>query len=180
MDPTRSGIAGTCADLGTHLWHLAEFITGARPSKLSAELATMVEGRQLDDVAMVRLRYPNGARGQMLATQCTPSSGGHAFIRVHGEKGGLEWRVQAPQELKLFKTGAVAEVLPVPTEGTIPPVAGAPPGYLWAFEALYREFAGAIRSGGRAKPDVEDGLSGMRFIEAAVRSSAKDGAWTTL
>jgi predicted dehydrogenase len=180
MDPTRSGIAGTCADLGTHLWHLAEFITGVRPTQLSAELATMVVGRQLDDVAMVRVRYPNGARGQLLATQCTPASGGHAFIRVHGEKGGLEWRVQAPHDLQLFKPGAPAEVLPVPTEGTIPVVPGAPPGYLWAFEALYRGFAEAMRSGGTVKPDVEDGLSGMRFIAAAVRSSAKDGASTAL
>jgi predicted dehydrogenase len=177
MDPKRSGVAGTCADLGTHLWHLAEFITGERPVSLSAELATVVKGRELDDIAMVRLRYANGARGHLTATQATPASGGHAFIRIHGETGGLEWRVQAPNELKLFKPGGPSETLAVPTEGTIPTVAGAPPGYLWAFEDLYRGFAKAIREGGRAKPDVEDGLSGMKFIETSVRSSAQDGTW---
>lgn len=182
MDPQRSGLAGTCADLGTHLWHLAEFITGETPPSLSAELATMVEGRMLDDTAMVRMRYANGARGQLTATQATPASGGHLFIRVHGEKGGLEWRAQTSHELKLLKPGAPAEILPVPTTGSLPEVPGArPPGIPWAFEALYRDFAAAIRgakSGGY--PDVNAGLSGMAFIEAAVRSSAQDGAWIRL
>lgn len=181
MDPQRSGLAGTCADLGTHLWHLAEFITGVTPAHLSAELATMVEGRELDDTAMIRMRYANGARGQLTATQATPSSGGHLFIRVYGEKAGIEWHAQAPYELRLLRPGGAPEIIQLPTRGTSPEVPNARPlGIPWAFEALYVDFAKAIRGGNAGYPDVIAGLSGMAFIEAAVRSSAEDGAWIRL
>lgn len=180
LDPARSGPAGAAADIGTHAYHMAGMVSGMAASDLSAELSSFVEGRRLDDTALVRLRYPGGTRGVLTISQAVASSGGAVRFEILGDEGGIGWQLDRPHELKLMKLGAPAEAITVETPGPLPEVPGAPAGFLNAFAALYGRYAAAIRGEPTWYPDAGDGLEGMKFIEAAVRSSAADGAWTPL
>ncbi|MCC6920893.1 MAG: Gfo/Idh/MocA family oxidoreductase [Alphaproteobacteria bacterium] len=178
LDPARSGPAGAAADIGTHAYHMAGMVSGMAAAELSAELSSFVEGRRLDDTALVRLRYPGGARGVLTISQAVASSGGSVRFEIMGDEGGIGWRLERPHDLTLMKLGGPAEVVTVETPGPLPEVPGAPAGFLNAFAALYGRYAAAIGGASTWHPDARDGLEGMKFIEAAVRSSAADGAWT--
>jgi predicted dehydrogenase len=192
-DPNRSGAAGAMGDIGTHAENLAEYITGLRITKLCADLHTFVEGRQLDDDGSVLLRFDNGARGILYATQVAAGEENALHIRVYGEKGGLEWHQMYPNDLKvrwldkpeqLLRTG-VGDLYPdAQSAARIP--AGHPEGYLEAFANIYRNFAHCLRaklSGQKADPvyedfpTVEDGVRGMKFIDRVIESSESDQKW---
>jgi predicted dehydrogenase len=192
-DPNRSGAAGAMGDIGTHAENLAEYITGLRITKLCADLHTFVEGRQLDDDGSVLLRFDNGARGILYATQVAAGEENALHIRVYGEKGGLEWHQMYPNDLKvrwldkpeqLLRTG-VGDLYPdAQSAARIP--AGHPEGYLEAFANIYRNFAHCLRaklSGQKADlvyedfPSVEDGVRGMKFIDRVIESSESDQKW---
>ncbi len=180
LDPARSGPAGATADIGTHIFHMAELVSGLRPSALSAELTSFVEGRRLDDTGLIRLRYDQGARGVLTVSQAAASSGGGVQFQILGDKGGIGWRLGRPEELSLLALGKPAEALIVETPGPLPEVPGAPKGFLNAFAGLYGQIAGAIDGNATGYPDIGHGVRGMRFIEAAVRSTRSDGAWVPL
>ncbi|MCI4648218.1 Gfo/Idh/MocA family oxidoreductase [Phaeodactylibacter sp.] len=192
-DPKRSGAAGAMGDIGTHAENLAEYITGLRITKLCADLHTFVEGRQLDDDGSVLLRFDNGARGILYATQVAAGEENALHIRVYGEKGGLEWHQMYPNDLKvrwldkpeqLLRTG-VGDLYPdAQSAARIP--AGHPEGYLEAFANIYRNFANCLRaklSGQKADPvyedfpTVADGVRGMKFIDRVIESSESDQKW---
>lgn len=192
-DPKRSGAAGAMGDIGTHAENLAEYITGLRITKLCADLHTFVEGRQLDDDGSVLLRFDNGARGILYATQVAAGEENALHIRVYGEKGGMEWHQMYPNDLKvrwldkpeeLLRTG-VGDLYPAAQSAARIP-AGHPEGYLEAFANIYRNFAHCLRARlSGQKPDpayedfptVEDGVRGMKFIDRVIESSASDQKW---
>lgn len=195
-DPAQTGAGGCIGDIGTHAFHLASFITGLEASELCAELSTFVEGRRVDDNANVLLRYGNGARGMLWASQVSPGNENALRIRVYGEKGGLEWRQEHPNHLHLTPFGAppglVTRAGPgageVAAHATRVP-AGHPEGYLEGFANLYSDIAEVIsaRIEGREPdplatgfPTVEDGARGVRFIQAAVESSREGSVWVDL
>ncbi len=191
-DPARSGAGGSTGDIGTHAFNLASFVTGLELESLSADLQSFVEGRPVDDNAHVMLRFKGGARGMLWSSQVAPGNENALRLRVYGEKGGLEWSQEDPnylwhtpfEEPKRLITrqgagaGASAERM-----SRIPP--GHPEGYLEGFANIYGEAAAAIlaaRNGDPCPeevlyPTVEDGLKGVQFIDACVRSSARDAAW---
>ncbi len=189
-DPKRSGIAGCMGDIGTHAENLAEYITGLKISSLMADLSTFVEGRQLDDDGNVLLRFDNGAKGILHASQISVGEENALNIRIYGEKGGLEWHQMEPNTLlakwldkptQILRTG-VGELSPEAQAHTRIP-AGHPEGYLEAFANIYRNFAFCVRArlkGEQADdvyqdfPTVSDGVRGMKFIEKVVDSSQKD------
>lgn len=194
-DPKRSGAGGCVGDIGTHALNLASFVTGLELEALCADLSTFVEGRALDDNVNILLRFKGGARGMLWASQVAIGHENGLKLRVYGEKGGLVWEQEQPNDLwwsplgeptvKLTRgTGAVgpagARVTRIPS--------GHPEGYLEGFATIYAEAARAIRAArdGTAPdpavtfPTVADGVAGVAFIEAAVASSAKGGAWVTL
>jgi len=195
-DPARSGAAGCVGDIGTHAFNLAEFVTGLQVERLAAELTRFVPGRELDDNAHMLLRFAGGARGMLWSSQVAPGNENGLRLRVYGERAGLEWAQEQPNLLlhspfgeppRMLRRGGAGS-LPVAGHATRIP-AGHPEGYLEAFAQLYRDLAEQIlaRANGRAPdpaslsvPGIEAGLRGMRFIDAAVRSSAADGAWTAL
>ena len=195
VDPARSGAGGCIGDIGTHAYNLADFITGLEVKELSAELTTFVKGRQLDDNCQVSLRYANGARGTLWASQVAPGHENGLRIRVYGSKGGLEWVQANPNYLTHTPFGKNMQIITRggPDAGAaagrvtrIP--AGHPEGYLEGFANIYTEAAHAIRAARAGKkppkdvlfPTIADGVKGLAFIEAAVKSSAKDGKWTKL
>jgi predicted dehydrogenase len=194
-DPARSGEGGCIGDIGTHAFQLAHFVTGMAPQSLLADLSTFVPGRRVDDNVQMLLRYANGARGALWASQVAPGNENNLALRVYGAKGGIEWRQEHPNQLYWTPFGEPGRTV---TRGSgavgataarvtrIP--AGHPEGYLEAFATIYSEAAAAIiarRSGAAVDgavlyPGIDDGVAGVAFIEAAVRSSRAGGAWTAL
>ena len=195
-DPKRSGAGGCIGDIGTHAYNLADYITGLKVTELCAELSTFVKGRQLDDNAQVLLRYANGARGALWSSQVAPGNQNNLRIRVYGSKGGVDWQQEHPNQLHWSPFGEATQVISRATNAAnaaaarvsrIP--AGHPEGYLEGFATLYAEIAQAIRAARKGGPKADkaaqfptlvDGLKGVAFIEAAVRSSARGGRWVRL
>ncbi|MEP2783466.1 MAG: Gfo/Idh/MocA family oxidoreductase [Pseudoruegeria sp.] len=195
VDPSKSGVGGATGDIGTHAFNLAGFVSGLSVETLSADLQSFVPGRQVDDNAHVMLRYEGGARGMLWCSQVAPGNENGLRLRIYGEKGGLEWSQENPNQLwftpfgqpKQLLTRAGASSTDVGNRLTrIPP--GHPEGYLEGFANIYSEAATAItaRRGGSDIPEevhfptVQDGLAGVQFIDACVRSSKRDGVWVSL
>lgn len=194
-DPARAGRAGCLGDIGTHAYQLAAFITGQLPNALAAELHSFVPGRQLDDHLQVWLRYPQGMRGSLNASQVASGEENRLQIRLYGDKASLIFRQEAPNELWLTPIGGASQRL---TRGRVESdaarhasrvPAGHPEGYLEAFAQLYTDAALQIHAlaAGEAPPPeslalttVEDGVAGMRFIETSLASHAADGRWLPL
>ena len=193
VDPARAGAGGSLGDIGTHAYNLAGFITGLETRELAADLSRFVPGRRLDDNVHILLRFENGARGMLWSSQVAPGNENGLRLRVYGEKAGLEWQQEHPNQLRFAPVGQPPRVLSRggPNLGTAAALAtripaGHPEGYLEGFANLYRDLAEQIRAR-RAKrapdprsllvPTVEDGARGVKFIAAAVESSAQNGAW---
>jgi predicted dehydrogenase len=191
-DPARSGAGGSVGDIGTHAYNLACFVSGLDAESLAADLTSFVEGRRLDDNVHVMLRYPNGARGMIWASQVAPGNENRVTLQVHGEKGGLEWAQEDPNKLwfapfgepkRLITRGGAGAGKAAARVTRVPP--GHPEGYLEGFANIYAEAARAIiaaRDGRPPDPEVvfptvADGVKGMAFIEACVKSSASNAAW---
>jgi predicted dehydrogenase len=191
-DPTRSGAGGSTGDIGTHAFNLAGFTTGLKLESLSADIQAFVDGRRVDDNAHVMLRYQGGARGMLWCSQVAPGNENGLRLRVYGDKGGLEWAQEDPNYLWFTPFGEPKRLITRNGAGSgqaaarmsrIPP--GHPEGYLEGFANIYSEAASAIkaRSAGSEPspeilyPTVQDGLDGVRFVDACVRSSARNAAW---
>jgi predicted dehydrogenase len=194
-DPARSGAGGSTGDIGTHAFNLAGFVTGLKVESLAADIQAFVEGRQVDDNAHVMLRFKGGARGMLWSSQVAPGNENALRLRVYGEKGGLEWAQEDPNYLWYSPFGESRRLITRNGAGAgeaagrvsrIPP--GHPEGYLEGFATIYSEAAAAIlahRGGKQPPPEVvfptvQDGLKGVQFVDACVRSSARNAAWVTL
>jgi predicted dehydrogenase len=195
-DPKRSGLGGATGDIGTHAANLAEYITGNSITEVCAELKSVVMGRLLDDDSSMLLHFENDSTGILMATQVAAGEENNLNIRVYGEKGGLEWRQEEPNTLIVKWLDKPKEVYRAGTgylsssakNNTRTP-SGHPEGYLEAFANIYRTFANAVRdfqSGKKVSaskydfPDVEDGVRGMAFIEAVVKSSKAKQKWISI
>ncbi|MEL6642306.1 MAG: Gfo/Idh/MocA family oxidoreductase [Pseudomonadota bacterium] len=194
-DPARSGAGGSTGDIGTHAYNLACFITGLEAEELAADLDAFVPGRQVDDNGHVMLRFKGGAKGMLWCSQVAPGNENALRIRVYGETGGLEWAQEDPNYLWHTPFGEPKRLITRNGAGAgeaagrvsrIPP--GHPEGYLEGFANIYTEAARAIlahRTGGSAEaevtfPTVLDGLKGVQFVDACVRSSQRNAAWVKL
>ena len=187
-DPARAGAGGAVGDIGSHAFHLASFVAGEAPDAVLAQLTRFVPGRRLDDDAQMLLRFPSGARGMLWASQVAHGNENGLRLRIYGTEGGLEWSQEEPNHLWFTRAGAPRQRITRGGPGAGPEAArltripaGHPEGYLEGFGALYAEVARAIRGTGEAVfPSVADGARGVRFIEAAVRSSHAGGQWERL
>ena len=194
-DPARSGAGGSTGDIGTHAHNLACFVTGLRVESLAADLDAFVPGRQVDDNGHVMLRFEGGAKGMLWCSQVAPGNENALRVRVYGDKGGLEWAQEDPNYLWYTPFGEPKRLITRNGSGAgdaagrasrIP--AGHPEGYLEGFANIYSEAADAIaaRKAGTEPdsavmyPTIQDGLRGVQFIDACVRSSQRNAAWVTL
>lgn len=194
-DPARSGAGGSTGDIGTHAHNLARFITGLEVESLAADLDAFVPGRQVDDNGHVMLRFKGGAKGMLWCSQVAPGNENALRIRVYGETGGLEWAQEDPNYLWHTPFGEPKRLITRNGSGAgevaarvsrVPP--GHPEGYLEGFANIYSDAAEAIiahRNGVApgadvTYPTIKDGWRGMQFIDACVRSSARNAAWVTL
>ena len=196
VDPKQSGVGGSTGDIGTHAYNLARFVSGLELDSLAADLDSFVKGRQLDDNANILLRFKGGAKGMIWASQVAPGNENGLKLRVYGSKGGLEWTQADPNYLWYTPYGEPKRLITRNGAGAGPAAArvsrvpsGHPEGYLEGFANIYQEAARAIRAarrkGGKPPkdvifPTVQDGVEGVAFVEACVKSSKKNGAWTRL
>ena len=195
-DPARAGQSAVLGDIGVHAHNLARFVTNLDVTEVAADLTTFVPGRRLDDNAHVLVRYANGARGTLLASQVAPGNLNNLSVKVYGDKAGLEWQGETPELLRFTPLGEPTRLIVrggpsnsnEAKRGSRMP-AGHPEGYVEGFANLYRDAVGLIRARRKgqapdatlltAVPSVVDGARGVRFVEACVQSSRNGGAWTS-
>jgi len=194
-DPTKSGPGGATGDIGTHAFNLMSFVSGLNLTGLSADLDSFVTGRRVDDNAHVLMRFDGGAKGMLCCTQVAPGNENALRLRIYGTKGGIEWEQENPNHLwfapfgeqkRLITRGGFGIGADATRVTRIP--AGHPEGYLEAFATIYREAAHAIEAhrqgqkvdGSVIYPTVDDGLKGVAFIDACLRSSQQNSQWVKL
>ncbi|MDE0835943.1 MAG: Gfo/Idh/MocA family oxidoreductase [Akkermansiaceae bacterium] len=196
MDPSISGVSNCIGDIGSHAENLVRYITGLELEEIAADLNTFIPGRQLDDDGSMLCRYEGGARGVLYASQISTGDENNLNIRVYGTEASIEWHQEHPNELtvkfadkprEIWRRGnsyngkAAAKYTRLPF--------GHPEAFIEAFANVYLAAAEAITDAieGNFKgdaaydfPTVDDGVAGMAFIEAAVKSSKANAAWTKL
>ncbi|SDI41174.1 Gfo/Idh/MocA family protein [Alloyangia pacifica] len=188
VDPEKAGAGGSIGDIGTHAWQLARFVSGMVPDRLAADLTSFVPGRRVDDNAQVMLRYASGAKGALWCSQVAPGSENGLKLRVYGEKAGLEWAHETPETLWVTRLGEPRQMLRRGAQtmaGSRVP-AGHPEGFLEGFANIYAEAAEAIRAHQAGAPlqtllpGIRDGVEGLEFVDACIRSARADSAWVEI
>jgi len=196
-DPERAGKAGAMGDIGTHAEHLLKYITGLKILEICADISTLVEGRKLDDDGNILLRLQNGATGVMHVSQICAGEENDLGIYIYGEKGGMEWHQQEPNTLWLkhkdrpdekYRSGIDNEYLSKNALSHCRLPAGHPEGYLEAFANIYVNVATTIRARRNDEdpppwadfPTIEDGIEGMQFIEALLKSEQSSDKWVKI
>jgi len=189
-DPAQNGPGGCIGDIGTHAFHLTEYVTGLKVTGINATLRRVVPGRRLDDDCSAVLRLEGDAGGTLMASQVAAGERNNLRIRVYGENGSLEWHQEDPNTLSVKWLDGPEEIrhagssyLSADARAVTRMIAGHPEGYIEAFAVLYREFAEAVTAWKAGKADVlpatlpgiEAGVRGMRFIERTIESDRVQG-----
>jgi predicted dehydrogenase len=187
-DPAQSGAGGCIGDIGTHAFHLVEYVTGLKVVSVNASLLSVVPGRKLDDDCTALLRMENGGQAVLVSSQIAAGEGNGVRLRVYGEKGSLDWRQEDPNRLRMKWLDGPEEIrhasagyLTADARAVTRLPGGHPEGYLEAFAVLYREFAEVLiawQQNGSLRlpatlPGIEAGVRGMRFIDCAIESSSR-------
>ena len=196
MDPSVSGISNCIGDIGSHAENLVQYITGLEIEEVAAELTTFIPGRKLDDDGNMLVRYKGGAKGILYASQISAGDENNLNVRIYGTDASLEWHQEHPNELTMKFADAPRQIhrrgnsyngTECAANTRLP--FGHPEAFIEAFANVYLAAAEAIadevsgnfpRSSGYDFPTVDDGVTGMAFIEAAVKSSNNNSAWTKL
>ncbi|TVS02395.1 MAG: gfo/Idh/MocA family oxidoreductase [Rhodobacteraceae bacterium] len=184
-DPAQAGISGQFADCGIHALHMASFIVGDEVETLSADFASTIESRVLEDDAMVNYRMSGGTVGR-LWTSAVAIGRQHGFdLQVFGETGGMRWASEDPDQVWYSPLGGRTQIIEKAEPGlgedaarlTRLPIAH-PEGFAFAVGNIYVDLAAAIRGETRdGLPRAEDGLRSMAAVLAAVESAQSGGAW---
>ncbi|MEY2943518.1 MAG: hypothetical protein RLY97_1532 [Pseudomonadota bacterium] len=188
VDPKLAGAGGCIGDIGVHAFNLAEFITGLQVTHIMADLGIVVPGRLLDDDVAVLLRFNNGARGVLMASQISFGEANGLAIRIYGDRGAFEWKQESPNSLIHVRADGTSEIIRAgdaslgawATSRTRTP-GGHPEGYLEAFANIYRDFAALLR--GEDSPmlqGIDEGVRSMAFIDVCVQNSANPSGWADL
>jgi len=190
-DPALSGPGGCIGDIGTHAFHLLEYVTGLKVQSLNATLRSVVPGRLVDDDCSAMLRLDNGASAVLMTSQIAAGEGNGLRLRVYGEGGSIDWKQEDPNRLRVKWLDGPEEIrhaagkyLSDDASAVTRLPGGHPEGYLEAFAVLYREFANALAAWKQGErnplpatlPGIEAGVRGMRFIDRAIESS-ESGRW---
>ena len=192
-DPAQAGVSAQFADCGIHALHMASFVTGQEVTKLSADTVSCIESRVLEDDAMVNFRMDGGAVGRLWTSSVAIGRQHGLTLQVFGEKGGLRWAQEQPNQLYWMPLGGRLQVIERGEAGLSPEAdrssrvtIGHAEGMPLAFANIYRDLAEAIRADkeGRAMdpaanlyPRAEDGLRSMAAVFAVAESGKNDGTW---
>ncbi len=187
-DPKQAG-AGALGDIGSHAFQLAEFVTGEQVVELMADVSAIVPGRPIDDNVNVLLRFGNGARGSLWASQVAIGHLNSLSLRVYCEEGSLQWKQESPEELLVTRAGEAPRLMRRGDPGTptssVGLPGGHPEGFIEAFSQLYTDFAEQVTArleqrepaqSAMIAPNVVTGTRVMAFIEAVLKSG-QQSAW---
>jgi predicted dehydrogenase len=194
-DPAQTGAGGSTGDIGTHAFNALSFVTGLEVEALAADLTAFVPGRRVDDNGNVLLRFKGGAKGSLWCSQVATGHENDLTLRVYGTKAGISWSQGDPNQMWVMPLGEPKRLITRNGAGAnaaanrvsrVPP--GHPEGYLEGFANIYIEAARAIiarRDGSPLDPAVTfpgiaEGVAGVAFVDACVRSSKKNAAWVRL
>ncbi|MDJ0824088.1 MAG: Gfo/Idh/MocA family oxidoreductase [Rhodobacter sp.] len=184
-DPAMAGVSGQFADCGIHALHMASFICSDQVESLSADFASTIPSRELEDDAMVNFRMAGGTVGR-LWTSSVAIGRQHGFdVQVFGETGGLRWASEQPNQLIYTPVGGRTQIIEKGEAGVSEEAArlsrvaiAHPEGFPLAVANIYVDLAAAIRGETRdGLPTPEDGARSMAAVFAAVESAKADGAW---
>lgn len=189
VDPAVSGPGGCIGDIGTHAFHLVEYVTGLDVMALHATLRSVIAGRRVDDDCTALLKMSNGAQGVLMASQIAAGEGNGLRIRVYGQNASLHWQQETPNTLTIRRNSGPDETrhagmqyLSADAMHVTRLPGGHPEGYLEAFAVLYREFAhwleawrGSKASAPATLPGIRAGVRGMQFIQRAIESNEREG-----
>jgi len=192
-DPKLAGISSVVGDCGIHALHMASFVTGENVEKVSADFASTVAGRELEDDAMVAFRMSGGTVGRLWTSAVAVGRTHGLALQVFGEKGGLRWEQERPNQLYFTPLGEPTRILERGAAGLSPAAAkasrspiGHAEGFFAAFGNIYADLAEVLRArrDGHSPdplvlsyPTAEDGLRSVAVIDAAARSAGNGGAW---
>ena len=194
LDPKFAGPTSCTGDIGTHAAHLASFVSGLTLSHVRADFHVCGAPKALEDTVFMATRYEGSVPGTLMATRLAPGNRGGLRLRVFGSDAGLEWDMESCEHVRLNRFGEPDRIISrghghgvsPRTERLVRTGRGFPEGLIEAWANLYTEFALAVAArrddreipeGCLELPGVEDGVDGVRFIVAAVRSHASDGTW---
>lgn len=184
-DPAMAGVSGQFADCGIHALHMACFIAGDQVERVSADFASTISSRVLEDDAMVSFRMSGGTVGR-LWTSSVAIGRQHGFdIQVFGETGGMRWASEQPNQVFYTPVGGRTQIMEKGESGLsndasrLSRVAIAhPEGFPLAVANIYVDLAAVIRGETRdGLPTAEDGLRSMAAVYASVESARANGAW---
>jgi len=192
VDPKRAGISGCMGDIGTHSQNLIKYITGLDIKELCADLASFVEGRELDDDGSVLMRFTNGARGTIFCSEVSTGQENNFRIYIYGTEGALEWRQETPEDLIFRSNIEPMRILRRGWAGVGPEAgaasrlpAGHPEGFFEAFSNVYSNFIACIKARMAGDldfpadfPSIEEGVEEMVFLECLVKNSTGKQKWT--
>lgn len=196
VDPNYAGKSNVVGDIGSHIENVVSYISGLEITSLCANLDTFVDGRKLDDNAVILLNFNNGAKGIYWCSQIAIGHDNDLKIRIYGDKGSLEWRQEEPNQLRFTKLGESTQIISRGRTELHPNVkpfsklpSGHPEGYFEAMSNIYSSIYNAIVAKKQGIdfsqsefdfPKGEDGLKGVTFINKCVESSLNSGAWVNL
>jgi predicted dehydrogenase len=196
VDPAHAGDSGTLSDCGSHALHLLEYVTGEQVTSLCADPSTFLPGRVLEEDINILLRLRGGGRGTMVVSQIAIGEENALSLRVYAERGSIKWAKENPNFLELYRYKEPRQMLTRGSSYLSEPAAratripvGHPEGYLEAFATLYRDFAAAVRAFQAGErwtserfrfPTIHDGVRGLEFIDAALRSGREGGRWEAI
>ncbi len=192
-DPKLAGISNCVGDIGSHVENMVSHITGLEIRTLLARLDRFGRGRKLDDNASILVEYKNGAKGMYWSSQIAVGNDNGLRVRIYGTKASLDWAQEEPNYCRVAYVGKPTVRLSRGRDELFPAAArmsrlpsGHPEGYFEAFANIYSTFIAAVRKKKAGEPltaqdvdfpNVEDGIRGVRFIEACVESSCKGASW---
>jgi predicted dehydrogenase len=192
-DPKLAGVSSVLGDSGIHALHMACYVTGQNVERVSADFASTVAGRELEDDALVAFRMSGGTVGRLWTSAVALGRMHGLGIQVYGEKGGLHWEQERPNQLYWTPLGGRTEIIERGVAGLSPEAdrasrvtVGHAEGFFGAFGNIYSDLAEVLkaRKEGRAPdplalsyPTAEDGLRGVAAVHAAARSAKEEGAW---
>ena len=195
-DPNKSGKAGSMGDIGTHAANMVEYVTSKKIIKLYSKVNTVVEGRLLEDDGNVLISLEDNIEGNLMTSQIASGEENDLKIRAWGDKGGIEWKHSDPNTLLLKLDGQPTQVYRAGVDNSYlsefalancRTPSGHPEGFIEAFANIYRNFSYAVNNFNNSEkndpkydyPTVEEGLRGMKFIDAVIESS-KSSNWINI
>ena len=192
-DPKQAGVSAQFADCGIHAMHMASFVTGQEVESLSADCVSCIASRELEDDAMVNFRMDGGTIGRLWTSSIALGRQHGLNIQIFGEKGGLRWAQEQPNQLYWMPLGGRLQVIERGEQGLAPEATrasrvtvGHAEGMPLAFANIYKDLAEAIWAKKQGRkidpaanlyPKAEDGLRSIAAIYAVAQSGKLNGAW---